>query len=158
MMTFFQFAGSLLVVGSLAAGPAAHAESTAKAVAVSGADAQTTALGTWQGEWTNDATGGSGTVTIEITSADGGSLSGKGNTTGGPCDRDFTVTGWYRASLADLRLALPEGGSGCAAAQVSISMRMGSQGGKVVGLGHWANMEEGIAAGKAFGIVQFTKK
>ena len=125
---------------------------------VSGAETERAVTGVWRGNWTNDVSGGAGTVMLDINDAAGGELSGIGKAEGGKCPRDFSVTGWYRGSLAELTLDLPAMGGSCPAMTVSISIRVGRNNGQLIGVGHWANVIHGRTAGKAFGVLELTKQ
>jgi hypothetical protein len=115
------------------------------------------ALGTWSGQWSSDIYSGKGQILINVEKAGNGRVSGTGTSSGGPCDRNFTMTGAYQGSLVQLELTFPEAGQGCEAGQVRMSLRMGRQGNQSVAVGHWAVTEGGPGAGKYYGIITLTK-
>jgi hypothetical protein len=145
-------------VHAAATGAMLRVASQAPLSQVTAGQARDAALGTWTGEWTNDISGGSGTLTVRITNAEGGELSGTGTAAGGKCDREFSLSGWYRGSLVEMTIEMPDAGAGCPAASVSISMRMGRQGEMIIGVGHWSSRMEGRAAGKDLGFLELTKQ
>jgi len=125
---------------------------------ISSSEVAKSAVATWTGNWTNDIAGGAGEVTIRIERAEGGTLSGTGETRGGTCATSFSVSGWYRGSLVQMELAFPAAGDQCPAATVSVSMRLGERDGRIVGVGHWSNTIDGRSAGKEFGILELTRQ
>ena len=125
---------------------------------VSSGEAEDAVLGTWQGGWTNDRSRDNGTLTIDVKSAKGGIVTGSGSVTGGPCAQDFALTGWYRGSLVELQLDFTAGGEGCAGGKVTISMRTGRNAGKLMGIGHWADVTQGRAVSHDFGIIELVKQ
>jgi len=157
-----------LAFGGAAGARAAHALPAGSALIrvaetartqISGAEVRDASKGVWKGKWDNDASGGSGELTIRVASADGGALTGSGEATGGACERTFAMTGWYRESLVEMTLEFPAAGADCPAATVMVSARLGRQGEKTIGIGHWANVDEsGKRGGQAFGVLQMTRQ
>ena len=125
---------------------------------ISSGETKDAVLGTWQGGWTHDRSRDSGTLTIDVKSAEGGIVSGGGSVTGGSCAQSFALTGWYRGSLVELQLDFEGGGEGCRAGRVVISMRTGNNAGKLMGVGHWADVTEGRAVSNDFGIIELVKQ
>jgi hypothetical protein len=125
---------------------------------ISGAEVENAVLGTWHGDWSNDRSGSSGSVTIEVEKAQGGEISGSGKVSGGDCPQDFSLSGWYRGSLVNLRLNFAAAGEKCPAGTVAISMRTGRNAGMLLGVGHWSDVVDGRAVSNAFGTIELRKQ
>ena len=69
-------------------------------------ETESAVLGTWQGDWTNDRSGGNGTLTIDVKSAEGGIVAGSGTVTGGPGPLMGTTADAPLAQIATFGLAM----------------------------------------------------
>ena len=170
-LTMGPAADAALVSGSVAGketirsaqqGPHGHllrvaSHASPAAVQVSAAESESAATGTWRGKWTSDVYPEKGSIAITIESAEGGLLSGRGESTGGPCGATFGVAGSYRGSVVNMTISFDDGGKGCESDTVTMSLRVGRQGDKYIGVGHWGVLVEGVAAGGSFGFLTLSK-
>lgn len=128
-----------------------------EAVLLSEEEVREVAPGTWRGSWSSPTYPSSGEILIKVESARNGEISGSGTSSGGPCPREFRMSGIYQGSLVQMELEFATAGAECTAGAVRISMQMGRQDSKFVGVGHWAEIKGSKPGKELFGSLRLVK-
>ena len=118
------------------------------------AELESALVGTWKGEWANMQSSGTGSIVFEITTAQNGTISGTGRSSGGPCAEPLSISGRYKGAKVSLRVLFQTEGCG----EVRVTMQGGhlENGDQMLG-GAWGHIVDGRSVADAFGILTVTK-